>query len=159
MRAFAAAILAGIRNFLPVSARDAEMFKNGGFLAILLILAAALLLMVLKIWFFRRKRLSKLNLPLENGEVEISAGAIADLVKSMGSRFPELEIRKVILFTGKKGPSLLVKTIFHAGGRGIPETGKEFQIRAQHELKESLGIDFVDQIDLAVIKSGKELTH
>ena len=123
-------------------------FLTGAAAALVFILLAAILLTLLKLP--RKAGGVLLSAPL--GTVFISSAAIADLVKSVGMGFSEIDILKVILYQGRKGLRLYVAVSFpyDPDGCSISEVAAEFPQRVVDALQRNLGIENIRNIELDV---------
>ncbi len=127
-------------------------------LGILLGLFLLFLLMFCKIilrFIFKGQRKSNgINVSSEGGNIFISANAIADLVRSLETSYPELNFLKIMLLKGVHGKFVLdLQVSFKMKEKGLSEIITALQSNIKDELKKVFGIESINKINIKVKKT------
>lgn len=123
-----------------------------------IICCLGLILLVLILWGILRllccheRKIPGISLQTDHGSLFIATAAVADLIRSLESGFPDLKIMKVRLLSIKKELCIQVKVLYAPGGQSMLTLTDDFQKRALALLKESFGIENIRRIDLVVPK-------
>ena len=144
-----------LQNYL-FQVDDVEIFAfqcgylTGALIALLFVVLLGLLLTILK----HPRHAKGVALRSAHGRLLISATAIADLVKSVGGEFAEIEILKVALFHDRKALRLYVAVSFpyNPDGESITVVADHFENRLLDALKYNLGIENIRNIEIDVRK-------
>ena len=145
-----------VRNYL-FDVSDSEIFAfqcgylTGAMVALIFVLVLGLLLTVLR----GSRRARGVALASAHGRILISATAISDLVKSVGTEFPALEILKVGLYHDRKKTlrlSIAVSFPYNPDGESIVTVSENFKTRLLDVLKHNLGIENIQNIEIDVRK-------
>ncbi len=124
--------------------------------ALLLVLALALfLLYCLKL---RSRRVSSILIPMRRGALEISAGAVADLIKRLEPQFRGIEICRVGLFRRRGAVRLEIVLNFLSETESMPEIAAEIQQKVFEALKNSFGIETVESVLIRVKRAPAALS-
>lgn len=128
-------------------------FLAGMICCLVLILLVLILWGVLRLFCCRNgRRVPGISLQTDHGSLFIASAAVADLIRSLESGFPDLKITKVRLLSIKKELCIQVKVLYAPGGQSMLTLTDDFQKRALTLLKDSFGIENIRRIDLVVPK-------
>lgn len=142
-----------VEKFYPkFSAEMLYPFLAGIICCLGLILLVLILWGILRLLCGHERRVPGISLQTEHGSLYIAAAAVADLIRSLESGFPDLKITKVRLLAVKNELCLQVKVLYAPGGQSMLTQTEDFQQRALVLLKDSFGIENIRRIDLVVPK-------
>ncbi len=142
-----------VMRFWPgVNEQQVYIFLLGVFAGLVIVFVLFLLIGVLYLIVRNSRKVHGITLAAPHGSLFIAASAIADLVRSLESEFPELRILKIFLVSEKKLPVLRVKLVYAPGGHSMMTLADDFQTRTLEILKDSFGIENIQRIDLIVPK-------
>ena len=155
-RRMTAKITGMIGNYL-FDVSDCELFAfqcgylTGALVALIFVLVLGLLLTVLRC----PHRARGVLLPSAHGRILISATAIADLVKSVGTEFPAIEILKVGFYHDRRKTlrlTIAVSFPYNPDGDSIVNVSENFETRLLDALQHNLGVENIGIIEINVRK-------
>lgn len=134
-----------------------ELYR-GALLATGVFLAILILYWILKIIVFckfGRRRCSTVVVKREHGDIVISADAVSGAIRAELKSFPELEIRRIVLFSKRGVYSMeircaLVKT---AENRGLPVLHSLIEPLVKRRMEDIFGLTDISKIVLKVERS------
>lgn len=135
-------------NLLDGAGNDGFVCGYVSGFALLLILVLALFLIYC--FKLRSRRVSSILIPMRRGVLEISAGAVADLIKRLEPEFRGIEICRVGLFRCRGAVRLEIVLNFLSATESMPEIAAEIQQKVFDELKKSFGIETVESVLIRV---------
>lgn len=141
-----------------------EVWKVELFRGVLLTLGVFFAILVLD-WFVRllifckfgRRRCSTVSIKCQNGDIVVAAKAISAAISAELKAFPELDVRKILLFC-KRGVysveirAALVKT---AVSRGLPELHSLVEPLIKKRMDEIFGLKELNGVTMRIERTGK----
>ena len=124
-------------------------FNRGYAAAIGLVFALLLLLLILKIIFkllFRTRRCGAIPVRCPTGDLLVSRGAIENAARQVLDEFPQLAVRRIMLYRNGKRFSMTLCCSFSADGRGLPAISDEIKPKMLQMLHRVFGIDTLQTI-------------
>ena len=127
---------------------------NCGYIAALSTVAAILLLFLLLrfiLWlFFRTRRCGIVVVPSENGELTVTRNAVESVVRDEVESFPQIYLRKLLLF--RRGGVYRLKLFcrFERGAEGMPDIASRIRTRLNEVMLQQFGIDSIKDISICV---------
>ncbi len=147
-----------IRLFLEDYSYLLESDFNRGYLCgVALILLIVLLAMVIKIWWslvFRTRKCKSIIVPISDGDIMVSLGAVTDTVRTALTAFPLLLISDVRLYrSGCKGYFIELRGGLDVSGQeSLPEILPQIKQHIFDALKSTFGITCVKKIRVRLDK-------
>lgn len=121
-----------------------------GFALGLIVCVVVILIFWLVVRIFCSSKVSVFSYPVDNGRVTIRASAVTSLIFSLEKNFSELVIVKAGLYRKGEQISLRVLVDYRQGGRPFPEVVSLFQQSVLEKLKETLGVETVNQMEVCM---------
>jgi len=127
---------------------------NCGYIAAISTVAVVLLLFLLLrfvLWLiFRTRRCGMVVVPSENGDLTVTRNAVEAVVREEVESFPQIYLRKLLLF--RRGNTYLLKLFcrFERGAEGMPDLAGRIKTRLNEVMLEQFGIDSIREISICV---------
>ncbi|MBQ7207938.1 MAG: hypothetical protein IJS01_09095 [Lentisphaeria bacterium] len=127
---------------------------NCGYVAAILsvvILLLALLFLRLILWLiFRTKRCSTIVVRAENGDLIVTRRAVESVARTEVESFPQIFLRKLLIFRHGKIYSMKLFCRFERGSAGMPEIAADMRQRLTEVMMQQFGIDSLKEITICV---------
>ena len=131
-------------------------FRVGYVWGTIVVILLLVLVKVLHYYFIARQRkVPEVQISGEGGSLFISASAISDMVRFVGSKFEYLEIQKVFLREGKNGIVMAINVVYDMHGERFPVLASQLKETIRQNLDGQLGIDCIETIDI----HGRKITN
>lgn len=132
---------------------DQFNFQLGYVIAVVVFLLLLLGIIIIRgIWFGFPKRCNGIKISGLNGTLFITAGALSDLVKSIGLNFNLLEIIKVKLLEKKASFSLELHVAIDNREKSFSSVTADLRTKILESLSERFGIDSIKEVNIFVKK-------
>lgn len=125
-------------------------------LTFLLIFILLLIVRLLIFLLFRTRRCSRITIPSADGELIVNRSAVEAVVRKELHGFPQIFLRKLLLFKRGKNYSLKIFCSFERSGSGLPEIVQELKPRLKEVMKELFGIGTMTDISICIEKLRQE---
>lgn len=135
-------------------------FNRGYAAAIGLVFALLLLLLIVKIIFkliFRTRRCGSIPVRCPTGDLVVSRGAIENAARQVLAGFPQLAVRRIMLYRRGKRFSMTLCCSFSAEGKGLPAISDEVKPRIIEMLHRVFGIDSLQEIRFQIEALSSEI--
>jgi hypothetical protein len=135
---------------------------NCGFIAALAFIVFVLLLLLvirfLLFLVFRTRRCGKVVVPSPDGNLIVTRKAIESVVRAELSGFPQIFVRKLVLYRKGKKYSLALYCLFSKEGAGMPEIAHELKGRIKEVMNKLFGIDTMSEVSICIerLKDGED---
>lgn len=149
-----------LRQFLvKIGLMNPERPFLSGFLLGLAVAAAILIVLSLIVLIFRSRRLRRIVVPSEGGELRIDAKAVQGAVRSVAEKFPVFDIRRVGLYGKQDAVELEVAMDFNGGCDTVSVSDLSAQFRAAvvRMMTETFGMEKPARIGLEILRSGADI--
>lgn len=126
-------------------------FQCGYFAGVLVALITIMVLMILRIIIgimCLPRRCRSITIASSDGDMDIAAEAITDLIKSLQPEFPHLGFDKLKLYRHGKKQSIQLQISFNTEKGGMPEQFEELKTRVRYLLKETFGINSIRKVSI-----------
>ena len=137
-------------------------FNRGYAAAIGLVFALRLLLLIVKIIFkliFRTRRCGAIPVHCPTGDLVVSRSAIENAARQVLAEFPQLAVRRIMLYRRGKRFSMTLCCSFSAEGKGLPAISDEVKPRMLEMLHRVFGIDTLQEIRFQIEALSSEIPH
>lgn len=137
-------------------------FNRGYAAAIGLVFALLLLLLIVKIIFkliFRTRRCGAIPVHCPTGDLVVSRSAIENAARQVLAEFPQLAVRRIMLYRRGKRFSMTLCCSFSAEGKGLPAISDEVKPRMLEMLHRVFGIDTLQEICFQIEALSSEIPH
>ena len=124
------------------SATVVEIRKSSPFGAFTTLPLAVLLFKLL----FRTRRCGAIPVRCPTGDLVVSRGAIENAARQVLDEFPQLAVRRIMLYRCGKRFSMTLCCSFSADGKGLPAISDEVKPRMLEMLHRVFGIDTLQEI-------------
>lgn len=106
---------------------------------------------------FGRRRCSTVNINCPSGNIVVSANAVSSAIEAELKAFPELDIRKILLFCKRGVYSMEIRAalIKTSGGRGLPELHATIEPLVKRRMEDIFGMKDIAGVTLRIDRSGK----
>ena len=106
---------------------------------------------------FGRRRCSAINVTCPNGSIIVAASAISSAIEAELKAFPELDVRRVMLFCKRGVYSMEVRAalIKSAKSRGLPELYSLAEPLIKRRMDEIFGLKELGGVTLRIERSGR----
>ncbi|MBQ9500728.1 MAG: hypothetical protein IJU70_01085 [Lentisphaeria bacterium] len=127
---------------------------NCGYIAAISTVALVLLLFLLLrfvFWLiFRTKRCGSVVVPSENGDLIVTRNAVEAVVREEVESFPQIYLRKLLLF--RRGNTYLLKLFcrFERGAEGMPDIAGRIRTRLNEVMLQQFGIDSIREVSICI---------
>ena len=135
---------------------SAHPFLTGSAFGVVICLLARLLFRFVLRRYRGMTKVSEISYPMPSGQISIRASAVATLVFSLESDFPEFTMISTGLYRKEDFVVLKVVVDYHPGDRPFANVVSLFQKSVQDKLKESFGIETVKEIEICMRDSVME---
>ena len=136
----------------------AERPFSCGFLAGLAVAFALLVFFLLLNLFFRPRKLRRIVIPSEGGDLLIDAKAVQGAVRSLAERFPAFDVRRVGLFGKPDAVVLEVAMDFIGDGNlSVSDLSARFRAAVARMMTETFGMGKPARIELEILRSGADI--
>lgn len=140
-----------------ISQMIAERPFYSGFLLGLAVAALVLFALFLFILIFRGRKLSRIVIPSEGGELRIDAKAVQAAVRTLAEKYPAFSVRKVGLYGKQKAFRIKVETDFNGGSASVSALASQFRNAIVLMMTEMLGTGKPAQVELEIRNSLADL--
>lgn len=126
-------------------------FQCGYFAGVLVALVTILFLMLLRIIIgiiFSSSRCRSITIVSPDGDMEIAADAISDLVKSLQPEFPNIVFDKLKMFQYGKKQVIQLQVSFNTANGGMPGQFDTLKGRVRDVLRETFGIVSIRKVSV-----------
>ena len=106
---------------------------------------------------FGRRRCSTISVNCQNGSIIVAANAISSAIEAELKAFPELEVRRILLFCKRGVYSMEVRAALIKSGksRGLPELYSLVEPLIKRRMDEIFGLKELANVTLRIERSGK----
>lgn len=149
-----------VRQFAEkISSLIAERPFSWGFLTGLAVALALLLLFLLLGFAFRSRKLRRIVIPSEGGELRIDAKAVQGAVRSVARNFPAFDVRRVGLYGKQTAAELEIEVDFIGGdaNQSLSELSAQFRAAVARMMTGTFGMEKPARIELEILRSGAEI--
>ena len=122
--------------------------------------AFAILLFLLLLFFvFRSRKLRRIIIPCEGGDLRIDMKAVQDAVRSIAENFPAFDVRRVGLYGKQDAVELEVAMDFKGcdGSVSISDLSVQFRAAVARMMTETFGMEKPARIGLVILRSGADI--
>lgn len=125
----------------------------GGLLALLIVYWIIKLIVFVK---FGRHRCSSVSVKNERGSIVASCETITAVLRSELKKFPELEIRRILIFCKRGVYSMELRCVYFKveNFRGVPELFAAMEPLIRERMKDIFGLDNIAKVDIRIVGSG-----
>ena len=124
-----------------------------GFLLGLAVAAAILIVLSLIVLIFRSRRLRRIVVPSESGELRIDAKAIQGAVKALARDHTAFSVRKVTLLGKQPAFKLKIEADFNGGEASVSVLADRFRAAVVRMMTEMLGTERPAQVEVEIRQS------
>ena len=143
-----------LRQFLVrIGLMNPERPFLSGFLLGLAVAAAILLVLSLAVLIFRSRRLRRIVVPSEGGELRIDAKAVQGAVKTLARKYTAFSIRKVGLYGKQPAFKLKIVADFNGGGASVSVLAAQFRAAVVQMMTDMLGTERPSEIEVEIRQS------
>ena len=143
-----------LRHFAErISHVIAERPFLSGFLLGLAVAAAILLVLFLVTLLFRPRKLRRIVVQSEGGELRIDAKAVQGAVKTLARKYTAFSIRKVGLYGKQPAFSLKIEADFNGGGASVSVLAAQFRAAIVQMMTDMLGTERPSKIEVEIRQS------
>ena len=133
---------------------------NCGYIAALITVAVLLIvLLIIRLLLFlafRTRRCSKITVALPDGEIVINRNAVEAAVRNELKQFPQLAVRKLLIFQRGKKYQMKLFCTFDGNGSGMPEISGELRSRIKEAMESLFGIRSLTDISICIERLNKD---
>ena len=141
-----------------ISSLVAERPFSYGVLTGLAVALALLLLFLLLGFISRSRKLRRIVIPAEGGELRIDAKAVQGAVRSVAQNFPAFDVRRVGLYGTQDAVELEVAMDFNgAAGLSVSDLSAQFRAAIARMMTETFGMEKPARIELEILRSGADI--
>ena len=125
---------------------------------ILVGLAAALVLLLVFLLLnliFRSRKLGRIVIPSEGGDLRIDAKAVQGAVRSVAANFPAFDVRRVALYGAPDAIDLVVSMDFSGADEdvSVSELSARFRVAVVRMMTETFGMEKPARIEIEILRS------
>ena len=149
-----------VRQFAErIGSLIAERPFSWGVLTGLAVALALLLFFLLLCFVFRSRRLRRIVIPSEGGELRIDAKAVQGAVRSVARSFPAFDVRRVGLYGKQTAAELEIAMDFNGGdgGESLSELSAQFRAAVARMMTDTFGMEKPARIELEILRSGADI--
>ena len=153
-------MLQSVRQLVErISSIIAERPFSWGVLTGLAAALALILLFVLLGILLRSRKLRRIVIPAEGGELRIDAKAVQGAVRSVAQKFPAFDVRRVGLYGKQNAAELEIAVDFNGGdaNHSISELAAQFRAAVARMMTETFGMEKPARIELDILRSGADI--
>ena len=142
-----------------ISSLVAERPFSYGVLTGLAVALALLLFFLLLGFIFRSRKLRRIVIPAEGGELRIDAKAVQGAVRSVAQKFPAFDVRRVGLYGKQNAAELEIAVDFNGGdaNHSISELAAQFRAAVARMMTGTFGMEKPARIELEILHSGADI--
>ncbi|MBO5822422.1 MAG: hypothetical protein J6R86_05360 [Lentisphaeria bacterium] len=140
-----------------------EVWSVELFRGVLLTLGVFFAIMVLE-WIIRliifckfgRRRCSTVTISCPSGDIVVSANAVSSVIEAELKAFPELDVRRILLFCKRGVYSMVIRAalVKTGTGRGLPELHSLIEPLVKRRIEEIFGLKDISGVTLRIDRSG-----